>query len=400
MAAFRGDFDGFPDDDDYSRPLPPEDRLWRHPSELGAANASLPLDPVAVRRRWLNQQPTRASAWTAGLVGAILATGLVALGTHLAGAFTSNPVPRTSATALPPSSEIALAPRLSGLGPTITQSITRVGAAVAAIEVIQGGLDRHCLGLVVRSDGTVVAPASVLRGATTMLVTLPNSVSEVAHVVSTDPRSGLALLRVNGASNVRAISFDQTGTIEPQSLALVVGYGGSYALGSLQSLDMQASVAGSALADVVRTDIPAADAAPGSALVDPNGTVLGIVAGSVGGDAVAVPSWVAAPVITQLLGSGSVGHGTLGIQGRTVPQEGFQPAGVQLTRVTPGSAAGVAGLRTGDIITSVNFQRVTSLVGLRGHLYGVAPGAPVLVGIDRGTTELFYRVYLQRGARG
>lgn len=395
MAAFRGDFDEFPDDE-FSRPLPPEDRLWRHPSELGAANMSLPLDPVAVRRRWLNQQPTRASAWTAGLVGAILATGLVALGTHLAGAFTARPVPATT-TALPAAtSGSPEAPHLAGLGPSLTASIGRVTAAVATIEAIRGGVETRCLGLVVRSDGMIVAPVAAVHGASTVLVTAPESVQEVAHVVAVDGRSGIAVLRVNGTS-LPSVAFDASGSIDAHSLALAVGGNGGYALGAVQSLDVAAKVGGTQLTDVLRTDIPAIDAPPGSALIDANGTVVGMVAGSLDGTAVAVPSWLAGPVVDQLVTSGTVGHGVLGIRGRTVTQLDFRPAGVELSAVTPGSAAGVAGLRAGDIVTSVDFQRVTSLVGLRGHLYGVAPGQQVLIGIERGTTSLFYRVYLQRG---
>ena len=84
MSVTPGDF-GDPLDEGPSSPLlPPDDRLWRHPSELGAAHSALPLDPVAVRRRWLLSHPTRRSALTAGVVGALLATGVVALGTHLA----------------------------------------------------------------------------------------------------------------------------------------------------------------------------------------------------------------------------------------------------------------------------------------------------------------------------
>ncbi len=397
MAAHRGDFDD-PPDDEYSRPLPPEDRLWRHPSELGGGNAALSLDPVAVRRRWLNQQPTRASAWTAGIVGAILATGLVAVGTHLAGAFTRHPVAVNPADAVPSTIAAALDPRLQGVGPTLAANINKVAAAVATIDVLDHGRESHCLGLVVRSNGTIVAPEAAVRGASTLLVTLPESVQEVARVVANDPRSGLALLRVNG-EGLPAVSLDPGGSIDAQSLALVVGDAGAYALGAVQSLDVSATVGGAHLTDVLRTDIPAIDAPPGSALVDANGSVVGMVAGSLDGAAVAVPSWLAGPVVSQLAATGTVGHGVLGIQGRTVPREGFSPAGVELTAVAPGSSAGIAGLRVGDIITSVDFQRVTSLVGLRGHLYGVAPGREVLVGIDRGTTALFYRVYLQQPPR-
>lgn len=398
MAAYPGEFDDFADDE-FSAPLPPEDRLWRHPSELGSGNGGLPLDEVAVRRRWLTQQPSRASAWTAGLVGAILATGLVALGTHLAGAFTGRAVPAHDLAAPLPSTP-GISPRAIGMGTALDASIARVGASIATIEVLRGHNEQRCLGLVVRSDGMVVAPAPALAGATGLIVKTPDTVPAMARLVALDRASGIAVLHVNGINGLPVIQLNSngaSGALDQQSVALAVTSmgGGHYSIGSLQGLDATISLRGGPLTDALRTDIPAVDAVPGSPLIDANGAVVGMVAGAQDGAAVAVPAWIAGPVVDQLLATGTVQHGMLGVVGKTVPQANFQPAGVLLKAVAPGSAAGVAGLRAGDIITSVNFQRVTSVVGLRGHLYGLAGGQPVLIGISRGTTDLFYRVYLQ-----
>ncbi len=407
MAAYAGDFDDFSDEEFSRPPLPPEDRLWRHPSELGAGNFQLPLDDVAVRRRWLNHQPSRASAWTAGLVGAILATGLVALGTHLASAFTAHGTPGAAAahgspTATAPAGQV---PHEAGIGANLAASITRVGSSVAMIDVVRDQRDEHCLGLVVRPDGMVVAPASYVRGANTLLVTLADAVPYVARVVASDPASGIAVLHINGATNLPAVQLRSSAALSEQSFALAVtSPGGSdFVLGTLRGLDEVGRVDGSTLTDVLNTDVPAAKAPAGSALIDAGGEVVGIVAGAQDGAAVAVPSWVAGPVVGQLISHHSVEHGSLGVGGRTVLHKGFSPAGVLISHVTPGSAAGIAGLRVGDIITSVDFQPITSIVGLRGHLYGLAAGSEVLIGIERGTSDLFYRAYLQpppRNARG
>ncbi len=404
MAAYPGEFDDFADDE-FNAPLPPEDRLWRHPSELGSGSGGLPLDEVAVRRRWLTQQPSRASAWTAGLVGAILATGLVALGTHLAGAFTGHFTPAHDLATPLSASTPGVSPSALGIGTALDANIARVGASIATIEVLRGHSEQRCLGLVVRSDGMVVAPAPALAGATGLLVKTPDTVPAMAQLVALDRASGIAVLHVNGMSGLPAIQLNSngaSGALDPQSVALAVtAMGGShYSLGSLEGLDATVALRGGELADALRTDIPAIDAVPGSPLIDANGTVVGMVAGAQGGSAVAVPAWIAGPVVHQLLTSGTVHHGKLGVIGETVPQANFQPAGVLLKTVAPGSAAGVAGLRAGDIITSVNFQRVTSVIGLRGHLYGLAGGQPVLLGISRGTTDLFYRIYLHGPSGG
>lgn len=396
VVAFAGDFEE-PAEDGFGAPLPPEDRLWRHPSELGAGG-SIALDPVAVRRRWLSSQPSKASAWTAGIVGAILATGLVALGTHLAAAFTTHPEGASAPLSQSRAAVPFASPAATAVGPNLAASIRRTGAAVATIEVMRGSVDKHCLGIVVRSDGMVLAPAAYVAGATTLLVTLSDAVPYVATLVATDPRSGLALLHVNGVNHLPVPQLGSAEALTSQSFALAVTSpgGATFSLGTLTAMDTTATVHGARLTDVLETDVPAGKAPPGSALVDTSGALVGMVAGQAGGSAVAVPSWVLGPVVDQLLSGGRVHHGWLGITGQSLVRSGFRPSGVLLTGVVPGSAAGVAGLRVGDIVTSVDFQPVGSITGLLGHLYGVTSGEQVLIGIDRGTTDLFYRVVLQR----
>jgi S1-C subfamily serine protease len=391
VAAFAGDFEE-PDEDGFGAPLPPEDRLWRHPSELGSA-AALGLDPIDVRRRWLSSPPSKASAWTAGVVGALLATGLVALGTHLATALTAHP----GVTAGPAPVVASPGPVAGQLGSGLASSIHHTGASVASVEATAGGHERHLLGIVVRSDGMVLAPAAFVSGASTLQVTLPGTVPSVATLVALDRRSGLALLHVNGVSNLPVPHLGDSSALMSDSFALAITApgGGQVAIGTLTSLDTQRTVGGLALTDVVTTDVPATEAPPGSALVDARGDLVGMVAGSVHGTAVAVPSWVVGPVVDQLLATGHVRHGWLGISGVSVAHSEFQPAGVRIVRVVPGSAAGIAGLRVGDIITSVNFQPIDSVTGLLGHLYGLTGGDEILVGVDRGTTDLFYRVLIQ-----
>jgi S1-C subfamily serine protease len=392
VAAFAGDFED--PADDFRAPLPPEDRLWRHPSELGHA-AGLGLDPVAVRRRWLSNPPSKASAWTAGVVGALLATGLVALGTHLATALTAHP--GSSAFAAPRSSVIATGPSSGMLGVGLAASIHRTGESITSVTVTRAGHQAHCLGIVVRSDGMVLVPAASITDAKALEVSLSGKPPSLARLVGIDRRSGIAVLHVGGVEGLPVPQIGSPQALSDGSLALAVTApdGRSFSIGTLTSLDSRMSVGGLALADVVSTDVPATMAPPGSALVDARGDLVGMVEGQQGGTAVAVPSWIVAPVVSQLIADGRVSHGWLGVTGETLPRTEYRPAGVLLTRVVPGSAAGIAGLRSGDLVTSVDFQPVTSVVGLLGHLYGLQGGDEVLVGVERGTTDLFYRVILQ-----
>ena len=102
--AFREFDESFDDDDGASPLLPPEDRIWRHPSEIASQPPALVAEVSAARERWLSRTPTRSGAWSAGVVGAVLATGVVLVGTHLT-VWLGHPAPvaaRTVSTTLAP----------------------------------------------------------------------------------------------------------------------------------------------------------------------------------------------------------------------------------------------------------------------------------------------------------
>ena len=94
MVEPADDFDDARDDvsdDDWGAPLlPPDDRLWRHPSELGSNAMPISAEALSARRSWMASTPSRAGAWSAGIVGALLATGVVLITgsfTRIAGFF-------------------------------------------------------------------------------------------------------------------------------------------------------------------------------------------------------------------------------------------------------------------------------------------------------------------------
>lgn len=390
MAAFAGDFDDLPDDGATSQPLPAEDRLWRHPSELGSLGTSLPLDPITVRRRWLASQPTKASAWTAGLVGAILATGLVALGTHLASAITARP---PAPGGLPTGSTLASAttlPRLpaaASVGTTLAAQIAAVGNSVVTLEVTRGAASFRVLAVGVRSDGMLVAPAAEVVGASSVVVTLPDGMDYVGTVVASDlsqraASSGLALVHINGVSDLSVVPFAPAPAPGQRELAVALSAAGGsrFSIGSVETTGATTTTSSTILVDALATDLPPAAAPSGSVLVDARGEVLGIVTGQLDGKALATPSWIASGVVAQLLSTGTVEHGWLGIEGETTASP---LRGVEVTVVSPGSAASLAGVRAGDVIVSVAGHRVTSMAQLQGRLYFAAPGARVTLGLRR-----------------
>ncbi len=389
MAAFAGDFDDLPEDDSASQPLPAEDRLWRHPSELGA---SLPLDPITVRRRWLASQPTKASAWTAGLVGAILATGLVALGTHLASAITAHPpaggTDVGTGSALASKTTLPQLPAAESVGAMLAAQIATIGRSVVALEVTRGTSSNQVLAVGVRSDGMLLAPAAEVVGATSVVVTLPDGMDYVGTVVASDlsqraASSGLALVHINGVSDLAVAPFESAQRSGQRELAVALSTpGGSrFSVGSVDTSGQTTTTPSTILVDAMPTDLSAGAVPPGSVLVGAHGGVLGIVTAQAGGEALATPAWIASGVVNQLIANGTVDHGWLGIEGTTT---NTPVRGVRVTVVTAASAAALAGVRPGDVIVSVAGHRVTSMAQLQGRLYFAPPGDRLQLAVERG----------------
>jgi S1-C subfamily serine protease len=392
-VAFADDFSDGPEEDPTPPLLPREDRIWRHPSELGATGQSVRPDQSLVRRRWVASQPTRASAWTAGLVGAILATGVVALGTHLASAFTTSPAAatgeRTAGPGLQPhfagppaASKVTATPASSALLPasaSVTAMIQRVAASTATIEVSADGRYAYADALVMSANGDLVTPLSALAGATSVLVTPPGDSTYVGNVVATDANGGIAVLRVSNVAGLHPAPFAAT-TPVPGQLVFAVGRptGPSAAIGMVTAVGETAGHAGWPVA--LRVDVPVADVRPGTPLVDDQGRILAIVTGSSSAGVLGLPSWLTAPVAADLATTGRVPHGWLDVNCETAYRH-HQPVGAYVQSVLGPPALGE--LRANDVIAAIDGLPVTSYLTLQSRLYAMAPGVPVALSVER-----------------
>lgn len=396
------DFGDGPDEDPAQPLLPKEDRIWRHPSELGAAEQPFVLDPAVVRRRWLSSQPSRASAWTAGLVGAILATGIVVLGTHLASAFTAASTPDQARHALrgaaeAPTVTAVSAPSVVQVSSSVSRSIGLVSSSTAVVETSIGGRDSYADALVV-GNGALVVPLSAVEGSPSLLVTMPGSTTSYpGQVVAMDPASQLALIRINDVGRAQPARFDLA---TPLPGAVVIGLGRPGATAPFAAtIDSVATSLGPGDWPVaVVVDVPANRAPLGSPLIDTEGQVIGIVAGgTAGGHAVeAVPAWLAAPVARSLAAYSRVVHGWLGLVCGTDVQHG-QAAGAKVESIGRNSPA-TGLLEDGDVITAIDGSAVTSYQQLESRLYSLAPNEVVHLSVERGKLDLALDVRLSAAA--
>ena len=239
--------------------LPPEDRLWRHPSEIAGATWN-DAESTAVIGRWLSGEGSKGSVWTAGFVGALLAAGVVIVGAHLATAFTGPPltgehVMTTSAITMPSDAS-------PNLGVSLAAAVTRVGHSIAVIDTQSAtGVREQSLGVVIDRDGAVLTALAAVQGAATVLVDLPGTgITSVGKVVGRDKATGLAVVMVRGETDISSMAFSNLNLQrESFAVALTTPAGAAndptLSLGALSAVNVTATTGDATLMDADMTDL-------------------------------------------------------------------------------------------------------------------------------------------------
>lgn len=394
-------------EDETSPPLlPPEDRLWRHPSEVGRSLSREDDGVAAARRRWMTATPTRAGAGAAGLVGALLATGVVLIGTHLTGwlAPAGHAPAARSVDAL---RVVQASPTTMALHSAITTEMATVGAAMARIRVTRGnGATIEAEGAFISPSGYVLAPAPVLAGASSISVISSGGEEAPAVVSGTDSATGIAVLKVKGVSGLAWLEISAA-RAAPGSLALTASWrdgAADLSVASLGAGDGAASLgSGPALLEASPSSLRLARAPLGTLVLNGETEIIGMVTGHHRHDAIMAPGWLVSRVSGYLICCGKVTHGWLGINGspavippryagsgkatgvatRLISTTGPGAMGVRIDSVIPGGAAAKAGLAPGEVIEAVDGRRVHDMGDLKAMLYLMPPSAPVTIDVVR-----------------
>lgn len=402
-------FDERDEVDFFGPPLPPEDRLWRHPSELvaGSAQPGQAGHASVSRHRaagfFGTRQNTRAGALSAGLAGAMLATGLVLVGTHLAVALSGPGSGPSSAQAgsLPTTTAAfhkmaKIDNNAASTSPPISNGLremaAEIGAATVLVTAYEGGRAVRGTGLVIGRSCLVVTSYALVKGAQSVMLTLSNGVNGAATVLGADPATGIAVLHCP-ATQLPALGTPSRLPVNAHELVALVVPSQTQKLdfGFVNSAASSVTIGNSQLLDEILTDIP--ENVEGTALVGYDGQVVGLVVGAVGGTAVATPTWLAMAAARQIATTGKVESGVLGIRG--TPATG-EHAGVDVLSVTPRGAAWRAGIKSGDVIESVDGTPTVSMASLKARLHCLKPGTVVDItlvrhGVDHRTEAVLLR---------
>ena len=264
-------------------------------------------------------------------------------------------------------------------------------------------------GVIVGQDGYVLTNHHVIDGADRIKVDLNDNRTLEAKVVGSDPPSDLAVLKIE-ASGLPVLALGDSDRTRVGDVVLAIGnplgVGQTVTMGIISAKGRQTGLSNGSFEDFLQTDAPINQGNSGGALVSTNNELVGINSqilspsgGSIG-LGFAIPSNMARSVMEQLINTGKVRRGQLGITVLTIPSEEAsklgvdQGPGVVVYQVQPGSAADRAGLRRGDIITALNGTAVNDPNSFRNIIAGTAPGSEVTLTVKRDGREQQVRATL------
>src|SRR5579863_1530319 len=230
-------------------------------------------------------------------------------------------------------------------------------------------------GVIISPDGYIATNAHVVDGATEVRVTLHDRRVLKAKVIGTDKMTDLAVVKVD-AADLPSISWGDSAKLEPGQTVLAFGspfgLSGTLTRGIVSALDRQNPYRDDARkpGGYIQTDAAINPGNSGGPLVNAHGELVGINtfiisnSGSFAGAGFAIPSQTVRATTTSLIKNGVVHHGYLGVGLNDVTPDNAKffnltgNSGALIASVTPNSPASRAGLKTGDVVTSVDGRRV------------------------------------------
>lgn len=246
-------------------------------------------------------------------------------------------------------------------------------------------------GFIVDADGYIVTNFHVIEKAEEIIVNFSDGTTAKAKVVGRDPKTDLALVKVDTKKKLPAVEWGDSDKARVGDWVIAIGnpfgLGGSVSAGiiSARARDINAGP----FDDFIQTDAAINRGNSGGPLFDATGKVLGVNAaifspsGGNVGIGFAIPASMAWPVIKQLKEEGKIHRGWLGVKIQTVTDEIAESLGLKDERgalvldVTKDSPAAKSGVLAGDIITSFDGHDVQTMRKLPRIVADTKPGKKV-----------------------
>jgi serine protease Do len=253
-------------------------------------------------------------------------------------------------------------------------------------------------GVILRSDGLILTNNHVISGASDIRVTLSTKKEYKAKVIGTDPKSDIAVLKID-ATGLPVLPLGDSSKLKVGDIVFAIGE--PFGLQGTATMGIVSATGRSGLGiesyeDFIQTDASINPGNSGGAMIDLHGHLVGIntaiETGGGGGNVgigFAIPINMARAVMDQILAHGKVIRGYLGIYiGNLTPelakQFGYNSTnGVLVNDVTPNTPGARAGLKRGDIITAVNGEPMNTNNQLQLKISQTPPGTVVHLSVWR-----------------
>jgi serine protease Do len=255
----------------------------------------------------------------------------------------------------------------------------------------EGGQHAMALGsgFIISPDGVIVTNNHVIDNAMDIKVTLDDGTELPAKLVGTDPKSDIAVLKIQAPKPLATVAWGDSDKLKLGDQILAIG--NPFGIGTTVTAGI-VSARGRDLHsgpydDFIQIDAPINHGNSGGPLVDRDGHVVGINTaiyspngGSVG-VGFAIPSDEAKMIVAKLQKDGSIEHGYLGVQIQAVTKDvadavGLSDAqGALVAAVSGDTPAARAGIKTGDIVTAVGGEAVKTPKDLSRLVADMSPGA-------------------------
>jgi serine protease Do len=257
-------------------------------------------------------------------------------------------------------------------------------------------------GVIVSPNGYILTNNHVVDHATTVTVIMPDKHEYSARVVGADPKTDIAVLKVD-AGSLEPITIGDSDKVQVGDYVLAVG--NPFGVGKTVTMGIVSATGRANLGiedyeDFIQTDASINPGNSGGALVNDRGELIGIntailAKGSEGNQGIgfAVPVSVARNVMDQIINNGKVTRAYLGVMAQevtpSIAKAFHEPEvrGALIGDVTANSPAQKAGLEKGDIILDINGKPVNNSAELRMHVSLMPPGTKVNVKVFRNGAE-------------
>ena len=251
--------------------------------------------------------------------------------------------------------------------------------------------------MIISPDGYLLTNNHVVEGADEIEVVLNDSRRARAKVIGTDPESDLAILKVE-LDRLPVITLGNSDTLQVGDQVLAIG--NPFGVGQTVTSGIVSALGRNQLGintfeNFIQTDAAINPGNSGGALVDVNGTLMGINtaiysrSGGSMGIGFAIPVSTAKQVLESIVKDGVVTRGWIGVEPAELSLELMETFGVKakkgvlITGVLQNGPAAQSGIRPGDVITQVAEKKVASVSELLSSVAALKPGVAAKVRLQR-----------------